>query len=84
MEGLYIAVCNNCSVFNTSDLKPSLFYCCLGWPCFIQFNSLFQTLKFVATMTLDFCLHPTYNVKSKDLVNKPALLRATADGRCEK
>ena len=30
-------------------------------------------------MTLNFCLHPTYNNKSKDLVNEPALLRATAD-----
>ena len=35
-------------------------------------------------MTLNFCLHSTYNIKSKDLVNEPALLRATADGRCEK
>ena len=36
------------------------------------------------TMTLNFCLQSTYNVKSKDLVNEPVLLRATADGRCEK
>ena len=35
-------------------------------------------------MTVNFCLHSTYNIKSKDLVNEPALLRATADGRREK
>ena len=29
-------------------------------------------------------MHSTYNIKSKALVNEPALLRATADGRSEK
>ena len=31
-------------------------------------------------MTLNFCLHSTYNIKSKALVNELPLLRATADG----
>ena len=35
-------------------------------------------------MTLNFCLHSTYNIKSKALVNELALLRATAGGQCEK
>ena len=35
-------------------------------------------------MTLNFCLHSTYNITSKALINEPALLRTTADGRCEK
>ena len=29
-------------------------------------------------------MHSTYNIKSKALVNEPALLRTTAGGRCEK
>ena len=28
-------------------------------------------------------LHSTYNIRSKALVNGSALLRSTADGRCE-
>ena len=35
-------------------------------------------------MTLNFCLHSTYNIKSRALVNEPTLLRATEDGRSEK
>ena len=32
-------------------------------------------------MTLNFCLHCTYNIKFMALVNEPALSRATVDGR---
>ena len=44
--------------------------------------ALFPIRKTVAR--LNFCLHSTYNINSEALVNKLALLRATADGRCEK
>ena len=80
MEGLNIAVYNNCFVFNISVAKPSpSIPFCVG-------RILYNLIRCFnpRTMTLNFCLHSTYNVKSKDLVNEPALLRATADGRCEK
>ena len=80
MEGLNIAVCNNCFVFNISVAKPSPSIA--FWVGLILYN-LIRCFN-PRTMTLNFCLHSTYNVKSKDLVNEPALLRATADGRCEK
>ena len=47
-------------------------------------DSVFQPFKFTPTITLNFCLHSTYNINSEALVNKLALLRDTADGRCEK
>ena len=37
-------------------------HCFLGWPCFIQFDSVFQPFKFIPTITLNFCLHSTYNI----------------------
>ena len=82
-KGLYIAVLN-CSVFNTSVAKTFPLHCFLGWPCFIQFDSVFQPLKIYTNNNTDFCLHSTYNIKSKALVHIPALLRATAGGRCGK
>ena len=68
-------------VFNA---KTFLLHCFLGWPCFVQFDSVgVSTLKYLPTITLNFCLHSTYNIKSNALVNEPALLHATADGRYE-
>ena len=64
--------------------KTFRLHCFLGCPCFIQFDSVFQPFKFTPTITLNFCLHSTYNINSEALVNKLALLRATADGRYEK
>ena len=43
-----------------------------------QIDSVFQPFKFIPKITLNFYLHSTCNINSK------ALLRATADGRCEK
>ena len=70
MEGLYVAVCNNCYVFNTSVAKPSPSI--VFWVGFVLYK-LIRCFK-PWTITLNFCLHPTYNIKSKDLVIKPALV----------
>ena len=78
---LYIAVFHS-FVFNASVAKPSP--CIVFWVGLVLYNliqSVFQPLNISPTITLNFCLHSTYNIKSKALVNEPALLRATADGR---
>ena len=70
--------------FQYQYCKTFPLHCFLGWPCFIQFDSVFQPLKIYTNNNTDFCLHSTYNIKSKALVNQPALLRTTAGGRCGK
>ena len=70
--------------FQYQCCKTFPLHCFLGWPCFIQFDSVFQPLKIYTNNNTDFCLHSTYNIKSKALANQPPLLRATAGGRCGK
>ena len=78
-KGLYIAVFN-CSVFNISVAKPSP--CIVFWVGLVLCNLIrcFNPSKSIPTITLNFRLHSPYNIASKALVNKPALLRTTAAG----
>ena len=64
---LYIAVLNF-SVFNASVAKPPP--CIVFGVGLVLYNLIqcFNAFEFIPTITLNFCLHSTYNIRSKVLV----------------
>ena len=84
MERIYILQCLIVLFSMTSVAKPSP--CIVFWVGLVLYNLIrcFNPEKSIPIITLNFCLHSTYNIASKALVNQPALLRATAGGQCRK